>query len=128
MCMSPSSLGNCTICSTWCIMICLVIPTLSLLLFIQSLYFLTACMLLCTSLGEFYINWWCCCNTIVICRLINIVATSGEYTDYQPSAISRPSPGHHPLVACVVGTACDHTTAVVATYSSKWCLICCVLV
>ena len=32
MCMSPSSLGNCTICSTWCIMICLVIPILSLLL------------------------------------------------------------------------------------------------
>ena len=38
MCMSPSSLGNCTIYSTWCIMICLVIPILSLLLFIQSLY------------------------------------------------------------------------------------------
>ena len=35
--MSPSSLGNCTIYSTWCIMICLVIPILSLLLFIQSL-------------------------------------------------------------------------------------------
>ena len=41
MCMSPSSLGNCTIYSTWCIMICLVIPTLSLLLFIQSLYSLS---------------------------------------------------------------------------------------
>ena len=34
MCMSPSSLGNCTIYSTWCIMIC---PILSHLLFIQSL-------------------------------------------------------------------------------------------
>ena len=33
---SPSSLGNCTIYSTWWIMICLVIPILSLLLFIQS--------------------------------------------------------------------------------------------
>ena len=41
MCMSPSSLGNCTIYSTWCIMICLVIPILSLLLFIQSLYSLS---------------------------------------------------------------------------------------
>ena len=41
MCMSPSSLGNCTIYSTWCIMICLVIPILSLLLFIQSPYFLS---------------------------------------------------------------------------------------
>ena len=40
MCMSPSSLGNCTIYSTcnWCIMICLVIPILCLLLFIQSLF------------------------------------------------------------------------------------------
>ena len=37
MCMSPSSVGNCTIYSTWCIMICLVIAVLSLLLFIQSL-------------------------------------------------------------------------------------------
>ena len=41
MCMSPSSFGNCTIYSTWCIMICLVIPILSLLLFIQSLYSLS---------------------------------------------------------------------------------------
>ena len=41
MCMSPSSLGNCTIYNTWCIMICLVIPILSLLLFIQSLYSLS---------------------------------------------------------------------------------------
>ena len=41
MCMSPSSLGNCTIYSTWCIMICLVILILSLLLFIQSLYSLS---------------------------------------------------------------------------------------
>ena len=41
VCMSPSSLGNCTIYSTWCIMICLVIPILSLLLFIQSLYSLS---------------------------------------------------------------------------------------
>ena len=41
MCMSSSSLGNCTIYSTWCIMICLVIPILSLLLFIQSLYSLS---------------------------------------------------------------------------------------
>ena len=31
MCMSPSSLGNCTIYSTWCIMICLVIPIFSCL-------------------------------------------------------------------------------------------------
>ena len=31
------TLGNCTIYSTWCIMICLVILILSLLLFIQSL-------------------------------------------------------------------------------------------
>ena len=37
MCMSPSLLGNYTIYRTWCIMICLVIPILSLLLFIQSL-------------------------------------------------------------------------------------------
>ena len=36
-----TSLGNCTIYSTWCIMICLVIPILSLLLFIQSLYSLS---------------------------------------------------------------------------------------
>ena len=41
MCMSPSSLGNYTIYSTWCIMICLVITILSLLLFIQSLYSLS---------------------------------------------------------------------------------------
>ena len=41
MCMSPSSLGNCSIYSTWCIMICLVIPILPLLLFIQSLYSLS---------------------------------------------------------------------------------------
>ena len=41
MCMSPSSLGNCTIYSTWCIMICLVILILSLLLFIQSPYSLS---------------------------------------------------------------------------------------
>ena len=38
MCTSPSLLGNCTIYSTWCIMICLVILILSLLLFMQSLY------------------------------------------------------------------------------------------
>ena len=42
-CMSPSSLGNCTLYSTWCIMICLVIPSLSLLLFIQSLYSFLNC-------------------------------------------------------------------------------------
>ena len=35
MCMSPSSLDNCTIYSTWCVMICLVILILSLQLFIQ---------------------------------------------------------------------------------------------
>ena len=46
MCMSPSSLGNCTIYSTWCIMICLVILILSLLLFIQSLYSLSKLHLL----------------------------------------------------------------------------------
>ena len=41
MCMSPSLFGNCTIYSTWCTMICLVILILSLLLFIQSLYSLS---------------------------------------------------------------------------------------
>ena len=41
MCMSPSSLDNCAIYSTWCIMICPVIPILSLLLLIQSQYSLS---------------------------------------------------------------------------------------
>ena len=36
MCMSPSSLGNCTIYSTWCIMICLVI-IVSLTLSVQQI-------------------------------------------------------------------------------------------
>ena len=37
---------TCTLYSTWCIMICLVIPILSLLLFIQSLYSLSKLHLL----------------------------------------------------------------------------------
>ena len=47
MCMSPSSLATCTIYSTWCIMICLVILILSLLLFIQSLSKLQICSFTC---------------------------------------------------------------------------------
>ena len=47
LCSCPMKRVTCTLYSTWCIMICLVIPILSLLLFIQSLYSLSKLLYLC---------------------------------------------------------------------------------
>ena len=67
--MSTSSLGNCTIYSTCCIMVCLVIPIFSLLLFIQSLY--SNCMRSVTLLSELIASEWLsfefsCADTLFI--------------------------------------------------------------
>ena len=99
MCMSPSSLGNC---STWCIMICLVIPILSLLLFIQSLYSLSYLSLVLFLLLLVIITLDIIPTTIGTSKRSNY--TSQELNLFNfivPPHVLRPAPVHTCTLTCL---------------------------
>ena len=99
MCSCPMKRVTCTLYSTWCIMMCLVIPILSLLLFIQSLYSLSKLQIF--SFTCIY-STWC----IMICLVIPILsfllliqslyALSKVYILYMYICLSRLCHAHCP--------------------------------